>query len=527
MNDKDTVSVLLLEDDADDRRLISLKLRNQRCRFDISWVESAAAAINALKQQSFDVVLTDLSVPDSHGLRTVARLREAGGQIPIIVMTSLDDDTVENDILDAGAQDYLVKGELDGRAVARAILHAVHRERSLNEVHALVAKLEQSEKLLQQQAKLLRKKNRRLKKIYQSAQEFVDNVSHDFRTPLTVIKDYVAIIREGMVGDVNHEQQDMLDRVAVRADDLNNMVDDLLDVSKLESGMLGAWRRNVDIHEIIERAECMLRQRANVRNVDLTVTLDPDIPQIYCDAEKVGRVIVNLAVNAIKFAGENGHVRLWVEKDPSASQVIIGVTDDGPGIDSQSLEMIFQRFQQLRSNVKNTVKGFGLGLNIAQQYCLINLGQLNVQSKVGEGSTFSFTIPYAIPTEVFGRWLGSQDTRAAMELVEITVDSDTEQAFANDLDNFFNCLLREDDLLVRCDPKRWLLVLAVTPSESDQWFRRAEKEFERHNHNRPVGQLPRYVSKRHHHWTEEDPNDRLLRQFDELAEQNVFSPVET
>jgi DNA-binding response OmpR family regulator len=189
MNCKETIKVLLLEDDADDYRLIDRQLRDQRYIFVIDWVETLAAALEKLDRQSFDIVLSDLSVPDSRGFETVSMLNKHCGQAPLIVLTGMVDDDIEKNILQVGAQDYLVKGQSDGGTVTRAVLHAVQRQQSLNEVNTLVSELEHSKQLLQQQTRLLGKKNRRLRRLYKTAQEFVDNVSHDFRTPLTVIKD--------------------------------------------------------------------------------------------------------------------------------------------------------------------------------------------------------------------------------------------------------------------------------------------------------------------------------------------------
>ena len=344
-------------------------------------------------------------------------------------------------------------------------------------------------------------------------------MSHDFRTPLTVIKDYIAIIREGMVGDVNSEQQEMLDKISVRADDLNNMIDDLLDVSKLESGLLGAWRRNVPLKGIMVRAESMLQQRAQVRDVELVVECEEWLPDVYCDAEKVGRVITNLAVNAIKFAGNDGRVRLWAESDPAGHQVVIRVSDNGPGIDKQSLDQIFQRFQQM-GRVKSTMKGFGLGLNIAQQLCLVNLGELSVTSQIGKGSTFSFTIPVADPIEILRRWLTVQETRSySLSVVEITVSQNVTPADMDEFDSFLNFLLRQDDLLFRLNPQTWFLVLAGSSTESDRWFSRAVKEFERTNQNRPFGPLPEYQAKTRYEWNPPDTPDLLLHRFETLLRQ--------
>jgi hypothetical protein len=498
----------MLEDDADDYRLIAGQLRNQCCIFEIDWTESLAATIEKLDKNNYDVVLSDLSVSDSFGADTVKQVRQHCGTTPLIAFTSLDDDTVESGILNCGAQDYLIKGELGGRGVARAILHAVQRQETLNRINALVEELEQSQHLLE-------RKNCRLQKLYKTAQEFVDNVSHDFRTPLTVISDYVTIIREGMVGAVNDEQKMMLDKVSVRADDLNNMVDDLLDASKLESGLLGAWRRDVDVYDIIERAQSLLTQRAQLRNVQITVACDDGLPSVYCDAEKVGRVITNLAINAIKYSGENGQVRIWAQADLAGNQVVIGITDNGPGIDDQALETIFQRFQQLNDHSLAAVKGFGLGLSIARQLCCINLGELNVESKVDEGSTFSFTLPIADPTEVMRRWLKSRHPEAdLLQTIEVAIGDDVDANNADEFGSFLNCLLRRDDLLFRISSTSWLLVQAVPPSESDCWFGRVEKEFTKVNRNRPFGPLPKYAIAIHHSWQRSVDRATVLDDFD-------------
>ena len=522
MRRNETITVLLLEDDPEDYHLLRNSVRNQKRQFVIDWVQTLAEAIEKLDRRAFDVVLTDLSVPDSQGMETVTRIRSHSGSAPIIVLTGTDDENMENDILSVGAQDYLVKGELVGRAVTRSILHAVQRQLDLNEVNDLVRELVESQQLLEQQKRLLHKKNRRLRRLYKTAQEFVDNVSHDFRTPLTVIKDYISIIREGMVGSVNEEQQAMLDKVNVRADDLNLMVDDLLDVSKLESGLLGAWRRTTNVEEIIDRVLPLLQQRAEVRNTHFEVEIDEDLPQVYCDSDKVGRVITNLAVNAIKFAGDRGQVKLFAHADPAEHQVVVGLSDDGPGIDQESLKQIFQRFQQLNSHVKSTVKGFGLGLNIAQQLCKLNLGELSVQSQLGKGSTFSFAIPMAYPTEVLRRWLKLQDKRdGLLKIIDITVDSRGESSAVDDFDNFLNCLLRRNSLLLRPTPHRWLLTMSVTPSEANVWFSRAKKEFERANRNRPLGLLPQYQAKLASEWDSEASHDEIVEYFEAMIQEEV------
>lgn len=523
MNGHNPLQVLLVEDDSDDYRLLMKRLRDQEIGVHVDWAENLTEASTKVRQKTYDIVLTDLSLPESNGLATVDKLRSLVGELPVIVLTSLDDECMAQDLLECGAQDYLVKGEINGRATVRAIVHAIQRQRMQNELSRLLKERELNQQLLRQQTALLKKKNRRLKRLYKTGQEFVDNVSHDFRTPLTVIKDYVAIIREGMVGDINEEQQRMLDKVSVRADDLNNMVDDLLDVSKLESGLLGAWRRNVSVSNIVERVASMLQQRSKTKGVDFEIACTDDLPEVYCDADMVGRIITNLAINAIKFCGENGKVRLWAEADNARHQVVIGITDNGPGIDSESLSKIFKRFSQEEGRVKTTDKGFGLGLSIANQFCRLNLGEMQVESRIGEGSTFSFHIPTANPPEVLSRWIGTQcGTQESLQLVEVALGATVNATSQADFDRFLNSLIRKRDLLFRVDGSRWLQVMAVPHCEADYWERRVAEEFQKHNRNRPMGPLPEYTVNFQGRWDSVEERDAVLEVFDHILGRSPF-----
>ena len=520
------IQVLLVEDDPSDYQLLTRQLRSVGYDLDIQWAQTLTEASEQLATSTYDVVLTDLSLPECCGLETVAKLRRLANDLPIIVLTGIDDEALGQELLECGAQDYLVKGELNGRPTRRAIQHAIQRERMKNELARLLKEREEDQILLRQQAALLQKKNQRLRQLYQTGQEFVDNVSHDLRTPLTVIKDYVAIVREGMVGEVNLEQQQMLDKVSVRADDLNNMVDDLLDVSKLEAGLLGAWRRNVTISGIVRRVESMLTQRAQTRGVQLTYSCPDDLPDVYCDADMIGRVITNLVVNAIKFSGEKGEVSLWAKADPQQAWVVVGVTDNGPGMDASVVNKLFQRFRQADERVKTVGKGFGLGLSIASQLCRLNLGELTVESCLGEGSTFSFDIPAADPAEVLSRWLTTQRAEHdSLQLVEISIDDRAGASGSDDFDNFLNCLLRKRDLLFRVESGRWLLIMAIPECEAHHWRTRIRKEHQMQNRNRPMGPLPDYNGVVKASWRTVDQDGKILETFRKCLDNSCSQQV--
>lgn len=523
MNGSQTVRVLLLEDDDEYQRLLQRYLQKAENDYAIECVPTVAEAVGRLRAARFDVVLSDLDVPDSKGLSTIARLREHSGPTPIIALTGLDDDQTEKAILETGVQDYLLKGEANGAAIDRAVQHAIQRQYTVNEHNTLLAEVERNRAQLEEQAAQLKRKNRRLRRMHRLAHEFVDNVSHDFRTPLAVINDYVALIREGLVGDISDAQRELLDKVAIRTDDLNNMVDDLLDVSKIDAGLLGCWRRQTRAADIVQRCEGMLRQRAKVKGVQLTFRVPDALPDCYCDCEKAIRVLTNLAVNAIKFTPAEKTVVVWAEADHVNQQVVFGVTDEGPGIESGSLKAMFERFKQNAPASQAAQAGFGLGLNIAQNLCRVNLGELNASSVVGEGSTFSFTAPYASPVEVFRRWSKTRRPSATkLRLIELTVDT---LDGATDLDHFLNTLLRRDDLLLWVDDNRWLLVHTASKEEASVWRKRLRKEIEKANRNRPHGPLPSCRVKTRAAWGPAVPAHTRLKDFERAAASALDVPT--
>ncbi len=515
----ETLGVLLLEDSPTDAALIERALAEGAANYTLHRVSRLRDAVQLLRDMpaSFGVILADLSLPDSFGLDTVRRLRHEAPDMAIVVLTSQDSDEVAMQSLYHGAQDFLVKDCLTFDMLDRAMRYAVQRQMN-GQMRLLLGRVRDSERLLE-------RKNRRLQRLYHTAHRFVDNVSHEFRTPLTVMKEYVSLINEGLVGPLNAEQSSMLDVVSDRTDDLNNMVDDLLDVSKLNAGILGASRRYCQLSRIIEHVIPSLERKARVKQVSLEMAIDPDLPEVYCDPDKVVRVIVNLSINATKFCGEPGLVRLWARLGAGGRDVEIGVTDNGAGIEQQSLQVIFRRFKQLRDNPRGSTKGVGLGLNIVKELVNLNLGSVYVDSTPGEGSTFSFTVPTADPQHIVQCYLRhlkrrSKRTRRRIALVVARVD-DEAAICADDANAFLTYLLRRDDLLLRIDPLRWLLVMPCTVAGLKQFLERAESVWVKANRNRPYGPLPAVTYERVGAWHLHDERDELL----DYARQ-LFSPEE-
>jgi hypothetical protein len=506
---KEPVEILLIEDNPGHVELVRRGLSRSGMKHAFHTVPLLSAGLAMLGEQQFDVVLSDLSLPDSSGLATVHRICEQAPAAPVIVLTSLDDEDTAVAALDCGAQDYIVK-DSDGITWPRlrqAIHYAVQRQLMRNEKHGLLCQLQEATGLLE-------KKNRHLAKLYRTAQEFVDHVSHEFRTPLSIIKEYASLVRDGIVGQVNEDQWRLLNVIDDRSDDLNTMVDDMLDISKLKAGLLSGWRKPCTIAQIVQHVLPALERKAVTRAVTFEKDIPADLPTVYCDAEKAGRVIINLVVNAIKFAGEPGLVRVWARSQPDDGEVVVGVTDNGPGIDEKHLAKIFRRFSQLDNNVRTSTKGFGLGLSIAKELTTINLGSMTVQSQRGSGSTFEFTIPYAIPREVVGRYLARLAGRSgAPSCVSILVGSLAEEAdesLARDVDRFLNYLLRRHDLLFRMAGARWLLVLATPSIELPAFIKRIEELRRDANRNRPRAPLPNVLFHADGTWNTDGAQQEIL-----------------
>lgn len=485
MNDA-PIRVLVLEDDDADFRILSHSLAQAVATYEIQRVARIQDAVAEVERTTFDLILTDLTLPDGREMDAVRRIRAASPRCPMIVLTTVIDAELEAAAIAAGAQDYFIKHEAGPNVLHRALQHARQRMQHRLEVDQLV------EQLCEQQS-ALKRKNKRLKKLYRMAQKFVDNVSHEFRTPLTVIKDYVTLLGDGLVGPISDEQKRMLDIVNVRTDDLNTMVDDMLDISKLEAGLLGARRRPHHASDVVRHVLYGLEKKAGVKNVKFLSEVDESAPEIFCDADMLGRVVVNLVGNAIKFCGAEGSIRLRAVPCDQRREVAFEVEDDGPGIPPEKQQEIFDRFKQTTTNIASSTKGFGLGLNIARELVDLNLGEISLRSTVGSGTTFFFTVPYAEPSVVVERYLARlrRAKRSADHVTMIVAETSLpdDPRGLDDIDAVLNFLQRRDDLMLRVGPGKWVLGLCTPSSELPQYEERLTETMADFGRNRPAGPL--------------------------------------
>jgi len=509
------LTVLVVDDDHGDAEILRRDLA-QIPGIDLDFVHAPTVveAEAALSRVGVDLTFVDYRLGTGTGLELLRSIRASGDLRPVICLTGQGDEHVAADALRAGADDYLIKSDVTPETLRRSIENTTARyhQRRLEDQNKHLLKE------LQAKNEMLEKNGRHLAEIYETAHEFVDNVSHEFRTPLTVIKEFTSILQDGLAGDIGAEQREYLGIVLNRVDDLSALVDDMLDISKLEAGLLGVRRKVCRVADIIEHVRTTLERKAAAHKTKLDIALADDLPKVYCDPEKIGRVIINLTVNAFKFSEDGGEVRLSASRDPALGQVIFAVTDHGAGIHPDSVEALFERFTQIGTVERTAVKGFGLGLNIAKELVHLNFGDIGVRSKVGQGSTFSFTVPTAEPPRLITRYLervgAFREDAAFASLVSARVTPPLSGEAREDIEQFIQQHIRRSDLVFPTYPNVWLLVLASNRRDVDSALRRVQDAWAEENRNRPAAPLPAVEFDTRGTWALADGTKEFIEQFE-------------
>jgi signal transduction histidine kinase len=221
--------------------------------------------------------------------------------------------------------------------------------------------------------------------------DFLANMSHELRTPLNAIVGFSQVLKQKLFGEVNDKQDEYLDDILSSADHLLELINDILDLSKVEAGQVELERGLFSLREALERGVVMVRERALKNGVALELELDPSIDLVEGDERRIRQVVFNLLSNAVKFTPSGGRV------DVSAAQengeVVVCVTDTGPGISHEDQARIFEEFQQAKDTNGERPEGTGLGLALSKSLVELHGGRIWVESEPGKGSSFTFTLP--------------------------------------------------------------------------------------------------------------------------------------
>ena len=238
-----------------------------------------------------------------------------------------------------------------------------------------------------------KKAEEKVKEAMEVKSQFITTVSHDLRTPLANMKEGIAIVLDGVVGEINDEQRNFLDIAKRNINRLTMLINDVLDFQKLEAGEMGLDIQQNNIQHVIGEAYKTMAISAKKKGIDLSLELADDLPRASFDRDKISQVSTNLISNAIKFTPEQGQVSVCVQQQ--GQDWTIAVNDTGVGIPKDELPKIFDRFYRVHRPGKQ-IQGTGLGLTIVKKIVTMHGGRIEVKSEIDQGTTFTVFLPLAV-----------------------------------------------------------------------------------------------------------------------------------
>ena len=402
--------------------------------YDVVSARSGDEALELLAAQSMDCILLDLLMPGLSGRETCRRIKAVPSvrDIPLIIVTAVEDRTVLFDALEAGADDYIQKSAEFG--VLKARVRAQLRRKQFEDDNRRIrldqyqAELEAAEAraarvLANSRAELLlmvEQKNRALASANQAKTEFLTTMSHELRTPLIAILGFSELLVSGKAGELAPQQREYVGYMSDSGTHLLALINDLLDISKIEAGKVELDLESVDLDDLLINALEIVRERALARGVRLEVNGSGRSESLPADRRRLKQIVYNLLSNAVKFTADGGKVSLRASlvdrhqastglpgfetgvrtplpQNESQGFAEISVSDTGIGISAEDMARLFTPFTQIKSNLTRTSEGTGLGLAIVSRLVGLHGGAVAVTSAPGTGSCFSVWLPWCSP----------------------------------------------------------------------------------------------------------------------------------
>lgn len=412
--DSATIKILLVEDNPADADLLSEFLDEaDETQWSLVHVEKLKEALQTLRENHFDVILLDLSLPDKQGLATVVQTHETAPDLPIVVLTGLNDRVTALEAVRQGAQDYLVKGKIDSNLLVRAIGYAIERANTLKQLRQSEEQLqrlnEELERRVEEQTEELRDKNRCLqseiterrrleeelrnalmkeKELSELKSNIISVVSHEYRTPLATILSSTELLENYSHKWDQEKRQRHFQRIENSVHHLTQLVNDVLIISKAEAGKLDFNPVPLELvefcYQVVEELQLTASTQHNISFLCQTSSIKACL-----DEKLLRQFLTNLLSNAIKYSPNGGDVQLELECKQDVA--IFRLRDQGIGIPLKDQDQLFEAFH--RSSNVGTISGTGLGLAIVKKCIDIHNGQIAVESEVGTGTTFIITMP--------------------------------------------------------------------------------------------------------------------------------------
>lgn len=365
------IRVLLVDDDEDDY-LITKKIFSQieALPFTLEWADSYEKGVELIDANVHDIYLIDYRLGGQTGLELLEYAKPTERTQPFILLTGVGDSDVEWQSLKLAAADYLVKGQFDARELSRTLTYAFQRKRLEHQ------RIEQ------------------LLEVNRTKDEFISIASHQLRTPATGVKQYLGMVIEGFLGDVEPSQLALLEKAYESNERQLRIVTDLLKVAQVDSGKLKLHKVECDMNELAR--DVIAEQKDTLERREQTVVFNPaETPvMIEADADALRMVLENIIDNASKYSEPGKKITVGVEQ--TGGGATIAVCDEGVGIDDDDLSRLYEKFMRFNNKLSTRVGGSGLGLYWAKRIIDLHGGRIEYTPNIPHGSTFTIFIPSTV-----------------------------------------------------------------------------------------------------------------------------------
>jgi signal transduction histidine kinase len=375
------IKVLLIEDNPGDARLVEILLEDSDFETQVVNKMSLAEGIEAYYADNFDVVLLDLTLPDSRGFETLQSFIKAHKDANVIVMTGLMDKELGLNAVKAGAQDFLMKSGYDSDMLAKTLGYSIERKNVLRSLAE------------SQSAREVAEESARMK------EQFIASISHEMRTPMNAIYGMSNLLAQT---DLNEEQRSYIGSVKQSSEILLGVINDILEVSTLQNGKMAFESKDFDIHELMGNLVNVMQYKKDEKTIDFHLNVGPSVPKhINGDKLRLNQILFNIVGNSVKFT-DAGFVKIDVQLVDETSEGFMlkfTIVDSGIGIPEDKVDTIFETFTRIRTKDR-IYEGTGLGLAIVRSLVSQQDGRVWATSKIGQGTTMHLEVPFKRATTV-------------------------------------------------------------------------------------------------------------------------------
>lgn len=404
--------ILIVDDEGQIRELLKITLESHD--YHISEVDRGKACLEFLATYTPDLILLDYKLPDISGIEVLREIRKTLSSVAVVLMTAYGDENIAIHAITEQVDGYLRKPFVV-EALYSVVAQTLERNRIEQERQRLIAQLRESNREVMTHYERLEQANRDLRALDQLKSEFLANVGHELRTPLNSIIGFAELLLQGYSGELNKEQFRQLSMILTSGNQLLKVLNDVIEVSMLNAGQIELRWEYLAIGEIIEEAIQEVYKETEKKRLQIVTEIEPSLSLCYCSHEKLKLVLYNLLDNAIKFSS-SGKITIAVRpashysegvlpkellfQDPGTGQemvksqvVVVSVKDEGIGVSRENFDILFDEFRQVDGSLTREYNGTGLGLAICKKLVELHGGKIGVESQVGVGSTFYFTLP--------------------------------------------------------------------------------------------------------------------------------------